>query len=135
MSDLEDGINQEYDNRHSNSIKYPRPLNLNTTRAIHLVSTAMEDHPVLELLQPTQDGGNFSDTKTDSLSTIKERLWMSMATEMKRTETSSFGTNTEEPTNNGTASTLKDGQRNQRRDNTTKTSVCMFRETSTSKHN
>jgi len=78
--------------------------------------------------QPTQDGGNSSDTRMPTLSTKKERLWMSKATMTVRTEMSSCGTDITVSTNNGISYILMLCQLSQRRVNSIKTSVCMLRD-------
>jgi hypothetical protein len=53
----------------------------------------------------------------------------------KRTEISLFMENMERSTNNGTSSMLMNGRESQERENSTKNSVYMLRETSTLCHN
>jgi hypothetical protein len=42
----------------------PRQSRTTTGNLIHLTSNPMEDQPISDVLQPTQDGGNYSDMKT-----------------------------------------------------------------------
>jgi hypothetical protein len=77
-----------------------------------------------------QDGGNSGDMKELTLSTRKERLSMFQVEEMMRTETSSHGRSIADLTNNGTLSMPMNIQLNQPRENSTKTSVSMFKEIS-----
>jgi hypothetical protein len=65
-----------------------------------------------------------------TLSTRKERLSMFQVEEMMRTETSSHGRSIADLTNNGTLSMPMNIQLNQLRENSTKTSVSMFKEIS-----
>jgi hypothetical protein len=131
MLDSEDTIPEEPDNKPGDSTLLQRPSNLTITEATHLLFQTVEETVNSELLEPTQDGGNSSDTEEHSLSTKEERLWISMETEMKRTETSSFGTNTVDSTSNGIASTRTNIQENQPRDNSTKISDSTSKEIST----
>jgi hypothetical protein len=61
----------------------------------------------------------------------EERLWMFQEAKMLKTKTSLSGTNMAESTSNGMLSTLTNGRVNQRRENSTKTSVFMLRDHST----
>jgi hypothetical protein len=54
---------------------------------------------------PMPDGGNYSDTKTDSSSTRKESYWMSTEAVIQKTEMLSHGESMVESTNNGISST------------------------------
>jgi hypothetical protein len=67
MLNLEDGTEEEYDNKPGCLIESPTPSNPNITRAIHLILPAMEMDKTLELLLPTQDGGKCSGTNPDGL--------------------------------------------------------------------
>jgi hypothetical protein len=60
MSSSEDGMDQEKDNKLSDSTRHPRPLSLNITPAIHLISIITVDLLILESLPQIQDGGKCS---------------------------------------------------------------------------
>lgn len=74
---------------------------------------------------PMPDGGNYSDTKTDSSSTRKESYWMSTEAVIQKTEMLSHGTSMVESTNNGISSTPMTWNQSQPRDKWVKTSDCM----------
>jgi hypothetical protein len=55
-------------------MKSPRPSKTTNGSHTHLTSKEMEHQQMLDVPQPTQDGGNFSDTKMHLSKMIKERL-------------------------------------------------------------
>jgi hypothetical protein len=100
----------------------PRPSRITTGNHTHLTSNPMEDQQTSDALLPTQDGGNYSDTKVLSLSMRKERFLMSAVMLIKKTETLKFTTRTVELTNNGILCTLMNGRVSQRKENSMKIS-------------
>jgi len=117
------------------STEYPRPLRITNGSLTHLISKVMVDPQIWDAQLPTQDGGNYSDTKMQVSSTKKERFLISKDQSMPKTETSLSMVNTERSTNNGTSFTLMNGKVIQRKENWIKTLVFMLKEISTSFHN
>jgi hypothetical protein len=58
---LEDGTDQELDNKLGNSMSPQRLLSQNIKEATHLIFQTMEETTHSLLLLPTQDGGKCSD--------------------------------------------------------------------------
>jgi len=132
---LIDGLREETTNNGS-STALTRPSDQTTGRTTPWKSNPMVDHPTSEPLQPsTQDGGNCSELKVHSLSMREERSSMFQVALMLKTEISSFGTSMERSTSNGMSSTLMNTQRNQRRENSTRSSDSMLKDHSTLSHN
>jgi hypothetical protein len=65
----------------------PRPSRTTTGNLIHLTSKEMVAHPTSDVLLPTQDGGNSSDTKVPLSSMRKVRLLKFKVELTKRIET------------------------------------------------
>jgi hypothetical protein len=109
-----------------------RPLRTTTGSHTHLISNQMVDRPISDVLQPTQDGGNFSDLMEDILSTKKERYLRfktKTSTLMLRTEISKLVTEEKTLDNNGPSSMLMN-IKSQRKVNSMKTSDFTSKETS-----
>ena len=122
----------EENTNNGSSTVLTRPSDQTTGRTMQLKSNPTVDHPTSELLQlSTQDGGKCSELKVLTLSMRKERSSMSQEELMMKTETSLSTTNMENLTNNGTLFMLIKCQKNQRKENSTKTSVSMLKENST----
>jgi hypothetical protein len=73
MSGKEDGERMLLDNNGS-SMKSLRPSRITNGRIIHLTSKVTEDQLTSDVPQPTQDGGNYSDTKVPLLLMKEERF-------------------------------------------------------------
>jgi hypothetical protein len=112
-----------------------RPSRTTTGNPIHLTFRATVEVPTSDALPLTQDGGKSSDTKVLMLSMRKERLLKSRVDSIMKTETSLSETETIRSTNNGILFTLMNGRENQLRDNSTRDSDSMLKETSTSNLN
>jgi hypothetical protein len=131
---LSTDTSREETTNNGSSTALTRPSDPTTGRTMLLKSNPTVDHPTLDALQlSTQDGGKCSELKVLTLSMRKERSSMSQEELMMKTETSLSTTNMENSTNNGTLFTLINGQKNQRMENSTKTSVSVLEENSTSK--
>jgi hypothetical protein len=131
---LSTDTSREETTNNGSSTVLTRPSDPTTGRTTPLKFNRTVDHPTSELLQlSTQDGGKCSELKVLTLSMRKERSSMSQEELMMKTETSLSTTNMENSTNNGTLFTLINGQKNQRMENSTKTSVSVLEENSTSK--
>jgi hypothetical protein len=107
-----------------------RPSRITTGNLTHLTSNPTVDQPTSDVLLPTQDGGNSSDTRELSLSTKEERFLTSVETLTKRTETLRSTTRMVDSTNNGTLFTLMNGRVNQRKENSMKITDSMSKEIS-----
>ena len=117
----------------SGLMKFPRLSETTTGRTTALISKTMAAVTTSELLlASTQDGGNYSDTKTVWLLTREERLWQSMVDLITKTETSSWSNKTERLTRDGESFMLKTTRRSQLRVNLTRSSAFTWKETSTS---
>jgi len=66
MSTLEDGERMLWDNN-GTSMESPRHSRTICGRLTLLTFKATEDQPISDAQLPTQDGGNFSDTKAQQL--------------------------------------------------------------------
>jgi len=91
------------------SMESLRPSRTTTGSLTHLIFNQMVDQPISDAQLPTQDGGNSSDMKVDSLSMRKERLWKFKTKEliqMLKTETSWSTTEAMILDNNGKSSML-----------------------------
>jgi len=87
-SGLED-IERTSLHNNTSSIMSPRLLDLNNGRTMPWKSNPTEDQPIFISYQISNpDGGNSSDSRMDSLSTRKERLWMLQVVLMLSKETS-----------------------------------------------
>jgi len=86
------------------------------TRTMQSVSRAMAEATVSDAINQTQDGGRCSDTKMVTLSTRKERSWMSTRVLIWRTDKSLYGTRPMDSTNNGILFTLTNKSQSQPRD-------------------
>jgi signal transduction histidine kinase len=60
MFGKEDGETMLWDNN-GTSMESPRPSRITNGNLIHLTSNQMEDPQMSDVLQPIQDGGNYSD--------------------------------------------------------------------------
>jgi hypothetical protein len=107
-------------------------LRITYGRLTHLTFKATVDQIILDALLPTQDGGNFSDTKIPTLSTREERLSKFKVILIKRTGTLKSRIRTTESTNNGTLSMLTSGRENQVKESLTRSSDFTLKETSMS---
>jgi hypothetical protein len=107
-----------------------RPSRITTGNLTHLTSNQTVDQATSDVLLPTQDGGNSSDTRELSLSTKKERFLTSVETLTKRTETLRFTTRMVESTNNGILFMLTNGRVNQRKESSMKISDSTSKEIS-----
>jgi len=56
------------------SMVFQRPSRITSGRLTHLTSNQMEAHQTSDVLLPTQDGGNFSDTRVLLLPMREERF-------------------------------------------------------------
>jgi hypothetical protein len=127
----EDTSRVDLDNN-STSMAFQEQSDLNNGRTTHWKSNQTEEVQISDLLQTsTQDGGNSSDYKDHSLSTIDKRLWKFLEVLIMKTKTFRSTTSTEESISNGLSSMLTNTQTSQSKENSTLTSVCILRETST----
>jgi hypothetical protein len=69
------------------SMRSQRPSRITTGSLTHLISNPMVDQTTSDVLPPTQDGGNFSDTKVPQLSTKRARSSKSKVVLTLKTET------------------------------------------------
>jgi len=118
------------DNNNGSSMRSQRPSRTTTGSLTHLTSNPMEDQPISDVQLPTQDGGNFSDTKEPQLSMRKERSLKSKVELTTKTEILESTLKRMPFTNNGISSILMNGKVSQRKENLTKDSECMLKETS-----
>jgi len=118
------------DNNSGSSMRSQRPSRTTTGSLTHLISNPMEDQPISDVQLPTQDGGNFSDTKEPQLSMRKERSLKSKVELTTKTEILESTLKRMPFTNNGISSILMNGKVSQRKENLTKDSECMLKETS-----
>jgi hypothetical protein len=111
---------------------FPRLSRTTTGSHTHSISNPTEDPPISDAQLPTQDGGNYSDSKEDTLSTKKERLLKSKIrnlTLMLKTETSKLATEELILDNNGKSYMLMITL-SQRRESSTNNSDSSLKETS-----
>jgi hypothetical protein len=108
--------------------KSQRPSRTTTGSLTHLTSKAMEDHLTSDVLQPTQDGGNSSNTKTPMSPMKKERSSKFKEMLMQKTETLWSTIKELQSINNGISSMQMNGRENQERVNSMKTSVSMLKD-------
>jgi len=104
-----------------------------TTTGSHILSTfnQMEILATSDVLEPTQDGGNYLDLMVLSLETSRTiKLLRSKELLMEKTRTSLLTMPTERSTNSGILCTLMSGRESHRKESSTKDSVFMSKETS-----
>jgi len=119
------------DNNNGSSMRSQRPSRTTTGSLTHLTSNPMEDQPTSDVQVPTQDGGNFSDTKEPQLSMREERSLRSKVELTTKTETLESTLKRMPSTNNGISSMLMNGRESQQRDNLMRDSDFMSKEIST----
>jgi len=99
------------------SMRFLRPSKTTTGNPIHLTFKATEVQPTSDVPLPTQDGGNYSNTKMLLLLMKEVRFSMSKVTSMLKTETSKQDQRMERSTNNGTSFMLMSGRENHKKEN------------------
>jgi hypothetical protein len=108
--------------------KSQRPSRTTTGSLTHLTFNQTEDQQISDVLQPTQDGGNSSNTKTPMSPMKKERSSKFKEMLMQKTETLWSTIKELQSINNGISSMQMNGRENQERVKSMKTSVSMLKD-------
>jgi hypothetical protein len=111
MSTSEDGERMPWVNNGTLMV-FPRLSRTIFGRLTHLISNPTEVQAISDVLLPTQDGGNSSDTRVLTLLMREEKFWKLSAMLIKRTETLESILKEMVFINNGTLSMLMNGRVN-----------------------